>query len=303
MLKCFLFLTLFLLGCAQVPSQSHSPTDKTIRIAAVNFKIWGAQDLPVHLKHIEALTVEAKRQGAKFLLLPELMVFDMLPSLPADEKMREHLEALARLAPSYEKGLKNIATGHDMNIVGASVVIRKKSHFVNRAFSISHKGTVSYQDKIWPTPWEVRHGFVGGGTIKLFKTDEFSFSILICHDAEFPSISSALAKTKPEVLFVPSQTDDVFGLKRVESTARARAIEHMAYVVMTGDSGDTKTPWHAYVGQSFLFAPQNKYFESEKSGSFSQEELSLFEINLSKLRESRADKKQVYPARDMSGKF
>ena len=61
--------------------------------------------------------------------------------------------------------------------------------------------------------------------IKLFKTEDFSFVILICHDSEFPQLSTKLLELKPQVIFVPSQTDGEFGRERVRATSRARAID------------------------------------------------------------------------------
>lgn len=98
---------------------------------------------------------------------------------------------------------------------------------------------------------------------------------------------------------MPSQTDDLYGLNRVKITSFARAVEQMSYVVMTGTSGDQDAPWHSYVGQNFLFTPQNKYFPKfNHEGPFNSEGLSLFTIDLEHLRVARKDSKQVYPARD-----
>jgi predicted amidohydrolase len=80
----------------------------------------------------------------------------------------------------------------------------------------------------------------------------------------------------------------------------ARSIEHMSYVLMTGASGNKNVPWHTYIGQNFFITPQNEYFENmEKSGPHNKESLSIFELDISKLRQSRQDFKQVYPARDV----
>ncbi len=290
---------LFVSSCSSLVPQKDSNTATLTKVAVLNFKIRGQQDIKVHLERINHFAAQAQAAGASYLLLPELMVLDMLPVNPPDEKIPEYLEALATLAPDYEKGLKKISVTHQLNLIGASIIVKSNKNLINRSFFISAQGEVQYQDKIQPTPWEVRHNFIGGEKITRFETKDFSFVILICHDAEFPTISAELIDSKPEVIFVPSQTDDIFGLNRVKYTSMARAVEHMSYVLMTGDSGDPEAPWHSYFGQSFFFTPQNKYFKDmEKFGVFNTEELTVFKLDLVTLRKSRQDLKQVYPARD-----
>jgi predicted amidohydrolase len=282
-----------------VEEQKSEPAN-IVKIAVLNFKILGMQDLESHMKRIDAFAAESKSKGAKYLLLPELIVFDMLPINPPDQKMIEYLTALSNLSGEYEGYLKKISMAHNLNIVGASTVIKTKNHFINRSFYVAPTGSVLYQDKMQPTPWEAKYGFVGEKQVRYFETEDFSFVILICHDAEFPTISSRLVGKRPEVIFVPSQTGSDFGLKRVRYTSMARSIEHMSYVLMTGASGNKNVPWHTYIGQNFFITPQNEYFENmEKSGPHNKESLSIFELDISKLRQSRQDFKQVYPARDV----
>jgi hypothetical protein len=74
----------------------------------------------------------------------------------------------------------------------------------------------------------------------------------------------------------------------------------MAYVLMTGTSGQPNAPWHAYLGQNHLFIPQNKYFkEMESPVSSPEETLTFYHLDFTKLQAARSDIKQVYPARDM----
>jgi predicted amidohydrolase len=297
-------LILFVLfsSCSSKPQNSPPPVpehEDFIHVAAVNFKVTGNSTIEQHFERLAMFAEQAKKNGATYLLLPELMVFDLLPAHLASAKVLHHLEQLARSANIYEKKLISLSKKNQLNLIGASVVIKKEKKFYNRAFYITDNGLVSYQDKIYPTPWEVKHHFQGGEDLKVFHSKKFSFAILICHDAEFPDLSAQLIKKRPEVLFVPSQTDDQAGLNRVKFTSAARAIEHMSYVLMTGTSGDLKAPWHSYVGQNYFFTPQNRYFDHDhRQESFNKETLSLFMLDLKKLRTSREDFQQVYPARD-----
>lgn len=274
--------------------------DKTIKIAVVNYAIEGGKSVPELLAKIDKLAGETKTLGARYLLLPELITFDLMPVNP-EKQVFQALAGVALESTKYLDGLKQIARRSGVVIVGGSTLVKKGERFINRAYVVNPDGVTGQQDKNYPTPWEVKHNIDHSPGIKIWKDKEMTFVILICHDAEFPSVSSELKELKPEVIFVPSQTDDMYGLERVARTSAARAVEHMSYVLMTGAVGLKGAPWHAYLGQNFLYTPQNKYFKDIPEGrgkSTDLQELSVFEVNLSRLRESRADATQIYPARD-----
>lgn len=280
---------------------SLSTIAQTVKIAVVNFQVKGGETLEGLSQKLNRFAEKAAAQKADYLLLPELPVFDLLSVNPSDKEIKSELNKLSSKTKDFEKSLKHMADKFDLNIVGASAVVKSGNHFLNRAYFIDPQGKLKYQDKVYPTPWEVTEGFKGGKSIELFKTPTMNFSILVCHDAEFPDISQSLMKTRPEVIFVPSMTDDEWGLNRVKFTSKARAVEHMAYVVMTGTSSADKAPWHTYEGRNHLFVPQNRYFKSIKTEpSSGKESLSFFTLDLKLLREARKDLKQVYPARDSS---
>jgi predicted amidohydrolase len=283
----------------EVDLNSSSALPSTTTVAVVNFEIRGGQDLKSHATRIRDFAKKSKSQGAAYLVLPELTVFDLMAVKPAEDQTKDELIKLARLSGEYQNALIKVAKEFDLNIVGASTVIKSGQGFLNRAYFIEPSGKLHYQDKLKPTPWEFEHGFMGVSKVRHFETKDFRFVILICHDAEFPSISVAISEFKPDVIFVPSMTDDVYGLSRVKITSEARSIEHMAYVIMTGVSSLPKAPWHAYEGKNYFFVPQNKYFENpKKSPSARSETLSFFSLDVAQLRKARADKKQIYPIRD-----
>lgn len=290
----YVLVVFITLSCA---SKDKAP-QVGIPIAVVNLKISGAGTIDSLTTRIGEFASEAQKKGARVVLFPELPTLDLLSVNPADEDVKNELISMAKTQKEYEARLIEIAKKYQVMIVGANhYVLTGKSSFKNRAYIVKANGELSYQDKIYPTPWEVRQGVKSFKKIKTFKTEEFSFVVLTCHDAEFPDLSVRLSKIKPEVVFVPSMTDDLNGLSRVKRTSQARAIEHMAYVLMTGASSEKKAKWHTYQGRSFLFTPHNKYFKEPQGGDL-DEQLKIFYLDLPSLRKARGDRKQVYPARD-----
>jgi predicted amidohydrolase len=301
-MKSFALLFLLILSACSTPSQERaqkiSSEVEGVRVASLNYRIEGGKNLDEVIQHLERFVAEAGRNKAKYILLPELIVLDLFPVNPSEKEVKRELERVAKVSDTYVSKLKDLSAKHNLSILGASFVVKKGANYINRAVYIKPNKDIVFQDKVHPTPWEIRYGFRGASTVKTLKSEDFSFAILICHDAEFPEISSSLIFKRPEVLFVPSQTDDKAGLHRVLYTSTARAIEHMSYVLMTGASSLDEAPWHSYQGMNIFIQPQNKYFTEGYESSQTHEELSYYDLNLERLREARKDLKQVYPARD-----
>lgn len=299
-----IFLLSFLVGCASKEisskkSESNIRPNAGLSVAVVNLKIEGGGTVDSLTDRMEGFVKNAKRRGAKYILFPELTTLDLLSRNPSDQDLAKELITMAKTKNLYEKRLKSLALNNKITIIGANhYVLTPKNKFLNRAYIVKPDGSLYYQDKIYPTPWEVRQGVIGGKKTNKFEWEDFSFVVLTCHDAEFPNLSLELAKLKPEIIFVPSMTDDLNGLQRVKRTSQARSIEHMSYVLMTGASSKRGAKWHTYQGRSFLFTPQNKYF-SEPEGGALEEGLKIFHLDLPSLRKARKDQKQVYPSRDL----
>lgn len=296
-MKILLILLFGLISCTQVKTKalSHGQHKK---IAALNYKIKAGKSWEDFANHLDYLISQASQLNAEYLLLPELITLDLFPVNPEDNEIPKSLEELAKLQPQYEQLLVDLSQKYKQTIIGASSIVKIKGKLLNRAYYISDS-TLFYQDKIYPTPWETKYGIQKGEKLKTFDRGDHRFVILICHDAEFPILSRELTRIKPEIIFVPSQTDDELGLQRVKRTSQARSVEHMSYVAMTGTSGVDEAPWHTYRGRNYLFTPQNKYFIEPNSGG-DLEEWTVFEYDLEKLKKARSDATQIYPARDES---
>lgn len=294
----FLILLILFVSCA-APVTKEAPKDfKGPFVGVVNLKVDGQGDLKSLMNKLESWVKIAKNAGAEIVLFPELVTLELFPVNPPDSQIPNLIRAVADQRTLFEKRLTALAKNHEVLIVGASTYVKNGSkRFFNRSYIAYPDGKLKYQDKNYPTPWEKKFNVSKTRNIRTFKYKDFKFVVLTCHDAEFPAISKKLTRIKPEVIFVPSMTDSIHGLNRVSRTSQARAIEHMSYVFMTGTSNDDKAAWHTYKGKNFLFTPQNKYFNEPGSSGF-KEELTVYALDLAVLRESRADKSQVYPARD-----
>ncbi len=288
--------TLFLLTLVSLPLMAAN-----IQLGIAPFEVKGGLTKDKLESQIEGTFKQAKKKKIQVLLLPELITFSLLSLEPKNEQVAMELEAVASYQKRYEKFLKKMSLKYQIVLIGASTIVKESDELRNRAYITGMNGELSFQDKIYPTPWEVKYNFKGKNKIHTFEILGAKAVILICHDSEFPDISNELKKFKPEIIFVPSMTDDILGFNRVSITSQARAIEHMSYVATVGTfNRDKKAPWHSYYGNAALYTPQNKYFKwKAQITNPNKDEILPVRIDLDLLRKARADNSQVYPARDI----
>ena len=108
----------------------------------------------------------------------------------------------------------------------------------NRAPILS-AGRELHQDKRHLTPWET--GFAGVKEVRLWDFCGLTVAVLICFDVEVPELSAALRGHDVDLLLVPSATETLLGVERVNRCASARAVElgccvGVAHLVGRGDS-------------------------------------------------------------------
>ncbi|MBE7496173.1 MAG: hypothetical protein HS117_14620 [Verrucomicrobiaceae bacterium] len=92
----------------------------------------------------------------------------------------------------------------------------------NRA-PILVEGTVLHQDKLHLTPWET--DFSPGTELRVWEFGGLRFAVVICLDIEIPEISAKLRGREADVILVPSATETILGVERVDRCASARAVE------------------------------------------------------------------------------
>src|SRR5690606_26365728 len=104
-------------------------------------------------------------------------------------------------------------------IVSGSFQRMVDGEILNTAIFSNKNGEITLQDKLFLTPWEGKQGWSNGKKLHFIDVNGVKAVILICHDSEFPLISQAISKATPELIIVPSMTDDLYGYNRVHRTS------------------------------------------------------------------------------------
>jgi predicted amidohydrolase len=118
----------------------------------------------------------------------------------------------------------------------------------NRAWLLLPDGRAIHQDKLCLTPDEQDPNtwlLEPGDSVQIVEWDGLTVATLVCLDVEMPALSSLLAPHRPDLLLVPSMTLRRSGHARVFGCAKARAVELMCAVAVTGVVGATPgTTWN-----------------------------------------------------------
>ena len=217
-----------------------SVQQKKIRIAAVQM-ISGPQ-VEDNLAEAERWIVEASRQGAQLIALPEY--FPIISNLDADRlKAREVLDH-----GPIQLFLAGMARNHKVWIVGGSIPLAASApdKLRNACLVYSPDGErMARYDKIHLFGFENgaerydEAAFIeAGDTPVAIDTQLGRIALSICYDLRFPELYRQLGKDRPlDLIVVPAAFTETTGRAHWEILLRARAIENQCYVMAIGQGG------------------------------------------------------------------
>jgi predicted amidohydrolase len=248
-----------------------TPTALKIALWAVNLQNKVA-DRAAWLALLEAQMLEAKRQGADLLVMPEYVSAQWLhwadAPMPgksmAGAPLMNWMAAEGRaLLPEMEL----LVTRHGIGLVAGSMPVlaaaeREDLGTLNRAWILlpQEDGTLRrlHHDKLVPTPperetgdWPIRLG----GRVAPFEYRGAKIAVLICLDVEMPAVAAKLQSEALDLLIVPSMTSQISGYHRVFDCAKARAIELMSAVAAVGCIGEAPQNQGGNCSAASLFVP------------------------------------------------
>lgn len=280
----------------QVLMKTKAPTllQDSLKLSLVQYPVQNGMQLSAFKEKIRNYVVDAHQSGSQLVVLPELMSIDLI-SRNGDEKTQ--LEQIARdVTPLYIEFQKALSRELNITILGGSLprLFRKKVR--NTAVLTFPDQRTVLQDKLFLTPDEVRWGWEPGETLHLIDSPWGKTAILICYDCQFALISTLLSKYAPDLILVPSMTGDE-GRRRVKYAGMARAIEHYAYVAITGTI-DSVTANRDYSSQALIVPPQDAGFPPLLAEVQKDVPQTLnFTLDMKKLREHKA-KAEIFSGRD-----
>lgn len=137
----------------------------------------------------------------------------------------------------------------------------KTQRLFNRA-PILCAGHALHQDKLHLTPWE--NEFTPGTELRLWQFGGLTVAVIICLDIEVPELAGSLRGRGVDLILVPSATETLLGVERVDRCASARAVElgccvGVAHLVGKADSDLIDDN----VGRTAFYTPSQAAFASQ----------------------------------------
>lgn len=223
------------------------------------------KDIHDWLALVESQIAKAKAQGAEVFAMPEYAALQWLHFAPHDITGPAQLPFMAALVPEAVKAFSALAAKHDLLIASGTMPVERKDlqpPFSNRAHIHFPDGKVITQDKLCLTPFEKDPAFWDlscGDTLTVFEWKGFRLAVVICLDIEMPSLSARMAPLDIDLVIVPSLTAKLAGFHRVNSCARARAVELMAAVVTCGAIAGPPETEQQMGGMNFFLPAEEKF--------------------------------------------
>ncbi len=159
-------------------------------------------------------------EGADIVLLPEFIWLGLEP-LVQPKSMRRVAEVFWNdLFPTLKSLLQR---------PGKAVVLGTAPYWDTEAGTLYNRSPilveerVLHQDKLHLTPWE--KAFAPGREQFLWEFAGLTFAVVVCLDIEIPETSARLRGAGVDVVLVPSATETILGVERVDRCASARAVE------------------------------------------------------------------------------
>jgi len=271
-----------------------SGTSSKKRIAVTSYPVEGGLTVEAYLDKLDRFIRAQADLGADLVVTAELSAADLLDFTNSKgDAFTKQWQAIAQ--DLFDRALAvavKAAQEKKIYVVLGGAPRATNGRIFNTAALISSDGKAILQDKLYLTGEEKDWGWSGGEVLNLVDSPFGRIVILTCYDAEIAKVSSLLSQHKPELIIVPSMTGRK-GYDRVRWTAQARAIEHKAFVVLSGTSGNPGNLWKLY-SNSAVIGPSDKYF----NGVIAEGEQQVIgEIDIELLRKAR----QIpgpYPAQD-----
>jgi predicted amidohydrolase len=277
----------FASGEAVLCAQVLAPMDQ-LKVAAVQYPLSEGKTRSQFLAKMHSYIVSARAQGAEIVVFPELVTTETINWNGLASEITQLHELAAHFTPEYIQWLQSEARDNQIAILGGTTPRLIGTRTVNTAVLAFPNGNLVLQDKLFLTPDEKLWNWSPGEELKAFQTPWGKTVITTCFDCEFPAISKLVSQASPEVIFVPSWTSSEHGLNRVDWTAKARAIEHFAYVVKTGTVPDPSAAQIPQFGQASIISPQDAGFPNVVAeGVRNQDQIVYATLDLKSLRAQR----------------
>lgn len=263
------------------------------------------EDKGANIQKAREMVVEAARQGARVVVLPEMF------NCPYNG------EFFPRFAENYPEGdtlrmLSETARAEKIYLFGGSIPEKEGERIFNTCFVFGPEGSLMAKHrKVHLFDVELSEGLSfresdtleRGNIITVVDTPYGKIGVGICYDIRFPEMARAVSLRGAVLMVIPAAFNMISGPAHWEITLRMRAIDNQIYVAGAAPARNEDATYVAY-GHSLLTDPWGKVTASlqEKEG------IIIAGIDLKRIEQVRREfpllkhrRTDLYELRELSG--
>jgi N-carbamoylputrescine amidase len=233
---------------------------KDIRIAAVVCRCPVGQ-VKRNLERTRYWTQRAGKKGATLVCFPELN----LTGYSNREEIVEH--AISVNGPEI-KGLVCLAVDQDIALLVGFAEKDGSGRIYASHMVITPQGRIGVYRKLHLAPPETDH-FRPGEALPVFHWAGIRFGIQLCYDAHFPELSTRMAETDADVIFMPHASPRAQAADKHQSWMRhlpARAFDNGLFVVACNQTGDNENGL-VFPGNAVVLSPSGEIMQTRLTGN------------------------------------
>ncbi|CAB4391910.1 unnamed protein product [Rhizophagus irregularis] len=236
-----------------------STMSNSFKLACIQLSV--TADKPVNLLKTKSKILEASRNGAKVIVLPECF-----NSPYGTQYFAEYAENISQ--GESAKTLSEAAKEAKAFVVGGSIPEREDSsgklfntclvydtegnliakHRKVHLFDINIPGKIKFQESETLSP---------GNSLTQFETDYGKIGIGICYDMRFPEMAMIAARKGCIAMIYPGAFNLTTGPLHWELLQRARAVDNQFFVATCSPARDMSAAYHAW-GHSTIVDPSGQ---------------------------------------------
>ncbi len=225
-----------------------------MKIALCQMKV--GFDKKQNIAHSLKLIREARENGAKMIILPEMFQTpysnDYFREYGEEEKSSETLKALQSIAKELGVFIigGSFAELHEDRVYNTSYIINEEGEVVKKhrkihLFDIDVKGGIRFMESDTLT---------GGDEITVVDSPIGKIGVAICYDIRFPELFRAMNDAGAIMTVIPGAFNMTTGPLHWELLIRGRAVDYQQYMVAVSPARDEEGPYVAY-GHSMAVDP------------------------------------------------
>tara|TARA_X000000950_G_C13817242_1_gene620343 strand:+ start:160 stop:975 length:816 start_codon:yes stop_codon:yes gene_type:complete len=234
----------------------------SIKVAVV--QMTSELDFEVNLRKIQVFIDAAKKQGAKYIFLPEVFY-----SMSDGKSVTPHLIEKGNV---HEKNIVNLAKKNNINLVGGSCATLDGGKIFNRSYYINNRGEIletydklnlfkcNFRDSALKREIKIDEEdiYSRGKDLKVATLkNPFKLGFSICFDIRFSAHYYELKKRGANILSIPSAFTKKTGRLHWHILNQARAIESQSFVISAAQVGRNNDRISTY-GHSLIVGPQGE---------------------------------------------